>query len=94
MRKFYRVCRRDPPPRGGRQLGFQPVQSANIQPLFAAILEGGYVTYGELRMRDDNARPLVDLADALTLSELLLCRIENQRRADASAERKYKKPRK
>ena len=45
-------------------------------------------TTGELRARDDEGQPVIDIADVADMNERLIIKAENQRRADRAAKRK------
>ena len=84
---------RRPPPRGGASINFVPVQTANIQPIFSILIDSGLCSYRDLKARDQDGQPVIDLAEVYDLLEVLTVRAENNRRAQReSAKSNKKKP--
>ena len=81
------VRHRVPSGYGGRP-GFEPARFSNVEPFFAHPMDAGMCTVADLRARDADGEPVLDIADVADMNERLIVQAENRKRADDAARRK------
>ena len=65
-----------------------PQDSANVEPFFAHPMDAGMCTVADLRARDSDGEPVLDIADVADMNERLIVQAENRKRAEDAAKRK------